>query len=347
MKRRTPFHRPGRRGLPRVAGCILAWAVVWAAAGPLTAAVRRPRPLPGASGRPVPLHELERVYRLQIDPHASDLAPVLTGGRRVEFEGGRKLRVDGTRVWMHQPLERVRGRWTLSAGDALHLLDPILRPRLHLAHLGARRVTLDPGHGGSDPGAVAGPLREKDLALAVARRARARIEAYGFEVRMTRERDVFLTLEERPVLAAAWESDLLLSIHINASTERGARGVETYILSRAGEGSTNDRVPRPASRTQTQPGNRYDAANAVLGWHVQRQLAQATGSDDRGLRYARFVVLRDAPCPAALVECGYLSHRDEARSLGDAAYQERIAEGLARGAGHYLNAVLQARLMPP
>lgn len=341
-----PLARPRRRALRRTAGCAAVWVAVWAAVGPLTAAVRRPRPLPGASGRPVPLNELERVYRLRADPAATDEAPALIGGRRIEFEGGRKLRVDGSRIWMHRPLERVRGRWTVSAGDALHLLDPILRPRLHLAQAGARRVTLDPGHGGGDPGAVNGVLQEKDLALAIARRTRARLEAYGFEVRMTRDRDAFLTLEERAALAAAWESDLLLSIHINASNERGATGVETYILSRAGEGSTNDRTPRFTSRTP-HPGNRHDSANAVLGWQIQRQIVQATGAEDRGLRFARFIVLRDAPCPAALVECGYLSHREEARNLGGAPYQERVAEGIARGAGQYLNAVLQARLMPP
>jgi len=105
--------------------------------------------------------------------------------------------------------------------------QPLLRP----SEPGIKRIVIDPGHGGRDPGAI-GPsgLMEKDVVLKIAKRLRKKLEKRGYEVFLTRERDIYLPLEERTAIANTKKADLFVSIHANASRKRGARGIETYIL---------------------------------------------------------------------------------------------------------------------
>ncbi|MBP7275875.1 MAG: N-acetylmuramoyl-L-alanine amidase [Kiritimatiellae bacterium] len=314
-----------------------------------TAGLRRPRSVENGEGyRWVSLAELGRVYGLRAEAGAPDDRPVLTGSRRLEFESGsHRVRFDGTLIWMHHALSRHRAKWSVAQSDALEMLDPLLRPASHLERQGARRIMLDPGHGGTDGGTSYGRIQEKDLTLDLARKVRARLEAYGFEVRMTRDRDEFIPLELRAEQARTWEADLFISIHFNASSESSAHGTETYILSRTGLPSTNDRAAAAVSRRRSAaPGNRHDAPSVVLGYYLHRGLLRFSGGEDRGLRYARFVVLREAPCPAALVECGFLSHPGDRARIQDPAHMDHMARGLATGAAQYLDAVLMAQISP-
>ena len=303
----------------------------------------------GAEGRLVTLPEMARIYRLRADARAPENQPALAGGRRLAFaSNNRRVFLDGTALWMHNPLTRHRSRWAIARTDALELIDPLLRPALYLDRVGARRVMLDPGHGGEDGGTISGSTKEKNLTLDLARRVRTRLEEYGFEVGMTRDTDTFIELEDRAALAESWGADLMISIHFNSSPDAASQGLETYILSRAGLPSTNDgSAPLSARRRAATRGNHHNAPSAVLGYYLQRNMLRFSGSEDRGLRYARFVVLREAPCPAALVECGFLSHPAERGKITTDAHMEQLAQGIATGAGQYLDAVLQARISPP
>lgn len=324
-------------------GCILLAVLA-------TAGLRWPRSVDGGpAGRVVTLPELARIYRLRPDARAPENQPALAGGRRLEFaSNNRRLFLDGTALWMHNPLARHRARWAVSRADALELIDPLLRPALYLDRVGARRVLLDPGHGGEDGGTINGSWKEKDLTLDLARRVRARLVEYGFEVGMTRDSDVFIELEDRAAIAQSWGADLMISIHFNSSPDAAAQGLETYILSRAGLPSTNDgSAPLSARRRAATRGNQHDAPSAVLGYDLHRNMLRFTGSEDRGLRYARFLVLREAPCPAALVECGFLSHAAERGKILTEAHMNLLAQGISTGACQYLDAVLQARISPP
>lgn len=339
---------PGRSRLPRGSGLAVLGLLLLIPAG--TAGLRRPRTIEnGGSGRRVTLAELARVYRLRADRRAPDDRPVLSGGRRLEFEAGsRRIRLDGTFVWMHHALSRHRAGWAVAQTDALELLDPLLRPAPHLARQGARRIMLDPGHGGADSGTTYGQTREKDLTLDLARKVRAQLEDYGFDVRMTRDTDEYIPLELRAERARAWDADLFISIHFNASDEASAHGIETYILSRTGLPSTNERASAAVSRRPSATrGNRHDASSAVLGYYLHRGILRFSGGEDRGMRYARFLVLRESPCPAALVECGFLSHGGERGRILTPAHMDALARGIATGAGQYLDAVLLARISPP
>ena len=310
-----------------------------------TAGLRRPHAFGAGGGRWVSIHELARTCRLHGVTDTSGEVLTLAGSHRLEFQGGgQRVQLDGVTIWMHQPMTRWNGRWAVAENDVLGLMDPILRPATHLAPCGAVKVLLDPGHGGEDGGCSGGGLMEKDVALDLAQRVQKRLEEYGFETKLTRTDDTFVPLDERCQIASEWKADLMVSIHLNSSPDRKASGLETYVLSRAGYASTNSDNQKPSSRYGRQRGNTNDAASAVLGYFIQRRALISSRETDRGLRHARFLVLRDAPCPAALVECAFLSNREEAQKMTQAEPRDRLADGIALGIGQYLGAVLQARL---
>ena len=251
------------------------------------------------------------------------------GGLRIKVHpGSRRVSVRGVLVWLHHPLVQVNGDWILARSDVETILEPLLWPWRHNDHRPVRMVLLDPGHGGMDGGAAsAGGLLEKDVALDIAHRVAQRLETRGYRVRLTREEDQSLSLDERIRLAERWHADLFISVHLNGSHDLEARGIETYVLARPGAPSTNTPASRPGHTAQV--GNGNDHANLLLGYLLQREMIRISGSVDRGLRHARFSVLRDAPCPAALIECGFLTNREDERKLRNPAHLDRLADGVA------------------
>jgi N-acetylmuramoyl-L-alanine amidase len=159
----------------------------------------------------------------------------------------------------------------------------------------------------------------------------------------TRTEDVYLSLAERAELGRTAEVDLFVSVHFNAAGKSTVRGVETYRMTPQTQRSTSS-DSRDASDQIMQPGNAFDAWNTVLGFSMHRALQQKLKPSDRGLKQARFAVLRLANCPAVLVEAGYLSNVDEARMIATESYRAEIAEALANGITAYVNQV--AALQP-
>jgi N-acetylmuramoyl-L-alanine amidase len=262
----------------------------------------------------------------------------------VLYKDSRRAEVDKILVWLNDPLELVKGKWCLSNLDVEKSLEPILRPVALLAKQGHRLVVLDPGHGGKDSGAEsAAGLLEKTVALDIAERVRKHLEGAGYKVVLTRDDDTFLELAERAKRAKDWKADLFVSIHLNSVDRYDAAGVETFALSLPGHPSTNDPAGHVPSHI-SHPGNRHDAANAALCFLIQKSLVEGNQVEDRGLRRARFQVLRQAECPAALVECGFLSNPREAGRLSVAYYREKMALSLAQGVDNYLREVKKAVL---
>lgn len=212
--------------------------------------------------------------------------------------------------------------------------DKVLLPLLWGPPPEARRparILLDPGHGGKDPGFQNKALKldEKALTLDTARRVAARLRAAGFEVLMTRDRDVFLDLKDRSALAAKVRADLFVSLHYNAAAATSAAGAETFCLTPAGQHSTHDTGNRGS--TKAEPGNRFDALNIRAAYAVQRALVTRLRSTDRGVKRSRFTVLTDLGCPGILIEAAFLSNRAEAIRLSQETQRERIAEAIAEG----------------
>lgn len=249
--------------------------------------------------------------------------------------------VDGVKVMLDDPIGSQRGHLTLSRRDYDKVFVPLF---WELPKVPVRRIVLDPGHGGKDTGKVNGPYKytEKAATLDTAARLKILLEKQGFEVVFTRTKDVFVDLDDRPALAANAKADLFISLHYNAGPagDSSSDGIETYCLTPAGQKSTN--AGKAKSTTGVEPGNRFDTANMALGWGIQRRLVKGTGADDRGVRRARFAVLRTLTCPGVLIEGGFMSSRKEGALIADAAYRQKIAEAVAAGIVDY---VVRAR--PP
>jgi N-acetylmuramoyl-L-alanine amidase len=204
-------------------------------------------------------------------------------------------------------------------------------------------VVLDPGHGGSNPGAHGtGDLLEKQLTLAIAQLVAAQLRAHDVDVRLTRDDDRTLTLRQRVAFADAIPADLLVSIHANASPTRTQRGYETYVLTVKGV-DVDARALR-SDTTTPRPGVDADIARvlddvergaaqweaAELATRMQRALRDRRGDDgDRGVRQDAPHVLLGATMPAVLVEVGFIDHPVEGRQLADANVQHQLATAIA------------------
>ncbi len=253
------------------------------------------------------------------------------------FAGRRRAEVNGTAVWLNvTPCGSVSsGDWRVASAD-LDLLRLAVLPRRE-GDLRPMRVLLDPGHGGEDNGAViAEPaIREKELTLALARRIGACLTNAGLEVAYTRTNDVTLSLSDRSRLARERQADVFVSVHANYATNGAASGVETFILPACGFAGTHDGSPARGWL----PANRNDYHNTLLGYSVHSRLAELGETLDRGLKRQGFFVLRETPCPAVLVEFGFLSNSEERARMRGEAWQQDCASAIAEGIRTYARKV--------
>src|SRR5208337_1010199 len=231
-----------------------------------------------------------------------------------------------------------------------------------------RKIVIDPGHGGHDSGAV-GPtgLCEKDVVLDIALRIRGIIkkEYPAYEVILTRDTDVFIPLPERAKIANKSAADFFLSIHANASPNRKARGIETYLLN-----WTNDEEAlkvaarenaislKKMKQVQSELGvilasldrDRKRDGSLNLAGNIQRSLVSLIKSRypkvaDLGVKQALFYVLVDAQMPSALAEVSFVSNPEEERLLSDEAYRQKIAVSLVNGINSYFASVPRRRVV--
>lgn len=182
---------------------------------------------------------------------------------------------------------------------------------------GYKIVVLDAGHGGSDPGAQGtdsnGVKRnEKDITLAVTKLVRQKLEANGVWVIMTREGDTYPTLTERPDLANSKDAALFVSIHVNSATAEQANGIEVYYA-------------------ETNNHEYYNVTSQEVAKSVLSEMIKQTGARNRGVKTAQHAVTRRSIMPAILVETGFISNDTEIQKLIDSTYQNKLAEGIAKG----------------
>ena len=275
---------------------------------------------------------------------------VLPQGQHVELRSqwsrlrfardSRLLHYNEMPVYLGFSVRQKQGHWWLSLSDLNACLKPLLTPKLFGAAPGLRTIVLDPGHGGKDQGAenTRYGLREQALNLQVALGLAQRLNAAGFRVALTRRDDRYVSLGQRTRMANQAKADLFLSIHFNAAQSKTASGLETFILTPRYQPSTKDASAR-ASDKKASPGQKCNPWNVVLGHALQAELVAATGEQDRGLKRARFSVLRSIECPAALVELGFLSHAPTASRLRSNTAITVLIDALFAGVVRY-----QARL---
>ena len=172
-------------------------------------------------------------------------------------------------------------------------------------------VVIDPGHGGPDPGAIGiSGLQEAGLVLDISRRVQAILEQSGVQAILTRTADIDLDLQPRVDLAQRVNATVFVSIHANSInlSRPDISGLETY----------------------------YYQSGLELARTIHRNVVQGTGIEDRGVRSARFYVLRRTSMPSVLVEVGFVTGRSDATRLSDSGYRQRMAESIARGVLEYL-----------
>ena len=205
----------------------------------------------------------------------------------------------------------------------LPLLAPHLVPRQKVY-----RILIDPGHGGKDRGAAGAKLKEKDYTLKLSMRVAAILHACGYKVYLTRTKDKYIPLLSRVYLQKLSRSDLFISIHCNAAKNKNVYGIETYALTPQYAKSTNDTGKGNKKRNNS---NRFDSNNMLLAYYLQRSMLLRTKALDRGVKRARFAVLKDINAPGALLEVGFLSNTKEENNLANPAYMEKLARGIADG----------------
>jgi len=218
-------------------------------------------------------------------------------------------------------------------------------------------VVIDPGHGGIETGAKGrfGNL-EKDITLSISLKLKALIEKnMGFEVVLTRDRDVDVSLENRSAAANNHKAGLFISIHANGAVQKKAAGSETFFLSL---NATDEETRRLAYlennsndlQTHIDPSTdddlmmilwdmaqtAYVKESSRLAEFVQIELDSMLGLRNRGIKQAPFKILRGVACPAILVEAAFLSNPDEEQKLASDAYQNRVAEAIYRGLARFL-----------
>ena len=189
-------------------------------------------------------------------------------------------------------------------------------------------VYLDAGHGGYDPGASYFGIAEKSLTLAIQSRVKAKLEAEGYRVVTTRTSDTYVDLTDRSRAANASESDIFVSIHINASGSSAEQGIETYYYQPYAEYPSRINATYHANPTRLSMSDTL--ANAI-----QSSLINATGAQNQGVKRQTFAVLRETTAPAVLLELGFLSNPQEAARLNTSSYQETLANAIVAGIKRY------------
>jgi len=220
-----------------------------------------------------------------------------------------------------------------------------------------RTVVIDPGHGGLESGAKGrfGNL-EKDITLAVSLKLKALIEkGMDFEVVLTRDRDVDVSIENRSAIANNHKASLFISVHANGAVQKKAAGSETFFLSLNAtdeetrrlaylENNSSDLQSRIDPSTDDDlmmilwdmAQNAYIKESSRLAELVQGELDAMLGTRNRGIKQAPFKVLTGVACPAVLVETAFISNPDEEQKLASDDFQNKVAEAVYRGLARYL-----------
>lgn len=293
------------------------------------------------------VENIAQFYQLQPRSTGSDHALVFADDHaRLELgKDPRSIEINGVKQYLSFPIIQQDGQLLISRFDLAKTIEPCLRPTM-ISHLPPfHTVVLDAGHGGVDRGAGSPLGAEKDYTLAVIREIRATLEARGLKVVTTRDADVYIPLEERAAEANGVTDSIFVSLHFNScATSSEASGFEVYAMSPQGAASTGD-AAASLDQFKRLPGNDDDDASLALATCVHYSLLGHLPEIDRGVKRARFAVLKLTRAPAILVEGGFLTNPADSREIADAAWREKLAQAVAQGVQSYQD--LANRRMPP
>jgi N-acetylmuramoyl-L-alanine amidase len=290
------------------------------------------------SGRDyLPLEQVGSFYRLGgVQRNGRSFAlGAASGILRGEAES-KEFWISRVKFILSYPVVELDRALCISRVDLVKLVEPVLRPsKIEGAEL-VDTIVLDPGHGGSDCGASGPAGLEKNHTLDVCLRAAQLFWRAGYKVVMTRTADEFVSLEARAKLANRLPRALFVSVHFNSGGN--GSGLETYALSPRGVPSMASDGTR-VSEIAIYPGNARDAENSALATATHAALVQSCGLADRGVKRARFLVIREAVVPGVLVEAGFLSNAEDSRRIASPWYRQQVAGAILQGVRNYRRAV--------
>ena len=286
----------------------------------------------------VPVEEVAKFYSFTKVDFSNDTVNLTGATLRMQGQANaRELYLNGLKFILSFPIIKVDDRLLLSRMDLSKLVEPVLRPA-KISAPPVRTVVLDAGHGGFDQGARGLLGNEKDFALDVVLRARDLLLKAGYNVRLTRSGDVFVPLEDRAAFANRQSNSIFVSVHFNSGTREDAAGIETYSLAPRGVPSTNDVIGSLAD-FQECLGNLRDAENIALATAMHAGLITKLGANDRGIKRARFIVLRDINIPGVLIEGGFLTNAQDRVRVATPIYRQILAQAIVQGVTSYNRAL--------
>lgn len=282
---------------------------------------------------------IAKFYGLLANVETSGKSIVLSNIRnQLQFTSeSREAIINGVRNWLCFPIVAEDGEFLVSRIDLAKTIEPQLRPHMIQHADKVQTVVVDAGHGGFDKGARSNEGLEKDYALDISRRLRPLLQARGFKVILTRENDVFLPLELRARIGNQTNDSIFVSIHFNSTSKPDASGFEIFSLTPRGAPSTADDA-LALSFVNMQEGSPVDAQSFELSACVYHSMLGHLPRFDRGIKRARFAVLRKTKVPAILVEGGFLSETDDSKLVASQGWRGKLAEAIAVGIENYRNA---------
>lgn len=282
---------------------LLLTAVLFAAAGCSPQKIMPPEPVQGEVLKSLGLNiSASGEKRLTIQQNTTTISL---------FKEKKGIVFNGTPVYLPDPVKVSENNiWEISERSAA----AILRPLLEKKRFPIRRILIDPGHGGNDSGVISiHGAAEKHLNLLLAQTIANELKKSGFEVFLTREKDIFIPLDKRVENIAKDKVDLFISIHHNSAPNPKASGLEIFLLDPQGENEN-----QPVSQT------------VFLALSLHDKLAPLNHFPGRGVKLARFKVLRLAKSPAMLIEAGFLNHPVESAYMATAHFRKKFAVTLAQ-----------------
>ena len=289
--------------------------------------------------RHVPIEDVSKFYQLQPPVKNGRSFEISGKGRKIRGEAGkREIFINNVKYVLCFPIRQKDGKILISAMDVTKIIEPVMRPSLIKNTAPFRTVVLDAGHGGHDSGAKGSRGIEKDAALDVVLRAKRLLEQSGYTVHLTRSRDVFIPLDERAAFANKFPNAIFVSVHFNKSSSGVASGIETFALAPRGVPSM-DEENFSYSDLKQHRGHARDPENIALATALHSSMLRHLRLFDRGIKRARFVVIRDIAIPGVLLEGGFMNHPVDGRLIASSQYRDAFARAILEGVGRYRNAL--------
>ena len=295
----------------------------------------------------VPLDEIATFYGLgeSTSPDANTRKLKGSGRSLLATINSREMEIDGIKHWLAFPVVEDKGRVYVSRLDLGKTLEPAFRPALIPEFSAVSTVVLDPGHGGRDNGARSPYEHEKNFTLDVARRVRNELQKAGVKVVLTRNSDSFVELGDRAAVANRLKNAIFVSLHFNAAdSNQAANGFEIYCVTPRGAPSTAYEQIRVRDMVE-ENGNEHDIHSFALANAIYHSMHGKMEMMDRGVKRARFAVIRLAEVPSVLVEGGFLTNAADSRKVASKQWRDNYAASIARGILEYKN--LAEKRIPP